>query len=79
MGLQLVGELLGLVVDSLQDGRGGSLTLRICLRLDRVYVGGTGRSDRVDGLSDWTHVLRDRNDDLSKPPHCFGCLVQERR
>ena len=69
MSLQLIGELLGLVVYSLQDDRGGSLALRVCLRLDRVYVGGAGRGDRVDGLSEWPHVLRDRNDDLSKPPH----------
>ena len=73
--LQLVGELLCLVVDPLQDDRGGGLALRVCLRLDRVHVGGAGRGDRGDGFSEWTHVLRDRNDDLSKPPHCFGCLV----
>ena len=69
MSLQLIGKLLRLVVDSLQDRRGCGLALRVCLRLDRVHVGGAGRGDRVDGLSEWTHVLRDRNDDLSKIPH----------
>ena len=69
MRLQLIGELLRLVVDSLKDSRGGGLALRVCLRLDRVHVGGAGRGDRVDGLSEWAHVLRDRNDDLSKSPH----------
>ena len=69
MSLQLIGELLGLVVDSLQDDRGCSLTLRVCLRLDRVHVGSAGRGDRGDRLSEWTEALRDRNDDLSKIPH----------
>ena len=78
MRLQLIGKLLRLVVDSLQDDRGGSLALRVCLGLDRVYVGGAGCGDRGDGLSEWAQVLCDRDNDLSKPPHCFGCLVQER-
>ena len=78
MSLQLIGELLRLVIDSLQDGRGGGLALRVCLRLDRVHVGRTGRGDRVDGLSERTQVLCDRDNDLSESPHCFGCLVQER-
>ena len=67
--VQLVGELLRLVVDTLQDRRGCGLALCVCLRLDRVHVGSAGRGDRVDGLSEWAHVLCDRNDDLSKIPH----------